>query len=67
MDRTVVSVSVSYSQDESKERVRGMLEEIPQLCLSFANSVELATFLQVMSAARYAFERLVSFEGLRGK
>jgi len=59
VDRAVIAVSVSYSDKESVERLRRMLSEVEQLCLSFDSSVELAEFLRSISAARYAFERFM--------
>lgn len=62
MEQTVVSVSVSKSAKESVEKIRGMFQEIPQLCLSFESSVELAEFLRAVMAASYAFEKRVEEE-----
>ena len=59
MERTVVAVSVSNSEVESVGRIRRMMSEVHQLCLSFENSVELATFLTRVSAAQVAFEQLM--------
>lgn len=58
MERTVVAVSVSNSAVESVGRIRRMMSDIYQLCLSFDSSVELAEFLRSISAAQYAFEQL---------
>jgi hypothetical protein len=59
MDKTIVSVSVSYDSKEREGRIREMFSEMEQLCLSFQSSVELAEFLRSVSTARYAFEVLI--------
>ncbi len=57
----MISVSVSKSANESVEKIRGMLSEVEQLCLSFESSVELAEFLRSIAVARYAFEHFMHF------
>jgi len=63
MEQTVISVSVSKSARESVERIRGMFQDIHQLCLSFENSVELSEFLRSVGAASYMFERMLEARG----
>lgn len=57
MERTVVSVS--RSEGESVNKVRGILQEVHGLCLSFESSMELSAFLVLVAQAQQAFEKVV--------